>query len=93
MVMDGIHKIPRPEWVTRYAAEMWRRGAKGSIKELVAAGCTLWLSAGHRLPEAVALAQCQSLAVSELSPPSQSEPAPQAGSTRSSPRPLQGDDA
>ena len=38
MVMNGIHKIPRPEWATRYAAQMWRREVTGSIKELVAAG-------------------------------------------------------
>ena len=72
MVMNGIHKILRPELATRYAAEMWRGGATGSIKKLVAAGCTFWLSAGHQLAEAAALVQCQSLAVSQLSPPSQS---------------------
>jgi hypothetical protein len=90
-MMHGIHKIPRPEWAARYAAEMWRRGANGSIRELVAAGCTLWLSAGQQLPESVALVQCQSLATSQSSPPSQGKSAAPAASARL--RPVEGEDA
>ena len=54
-MMEGLHAIPRPEWAARYAAELLRRGAGGSLKDLVADGCRLWLTAGPQSPESVAL--------------------------------------
>ena len=93
IVMNGIHKIPRPEWAARYAAVMWRQGATGSIKELVAAGCTLWLSAGHQLPESVALVRCESLAISQRSPASKSEASARACPTHPPSRSVEGRDA
>lgn len=45
----------RPEWAARVAAELYRRGAKGSLKELVALALKLWVTDGHQRPEAVAV--------------------------------------
>jgi hypothetical protein len=55
IMMEGLHRVARPEWAARYAAELLRRGASGSLKDLVADGCRVWLTAGRQSPEAVAL--------------------------------------
>jgi hypothetical protein len=52
--MEGLHQTARPEWAARYAAELLRRGAPGSLKDLVADGCRLWVTAGQQSPESVA---------------------------------------
>ena len=63
--MDGLHATPRPEWAARYAAELLRRGAGGSLKDLVADGCRLWLTAGRQAPESVALLHWRTRAAME----------------------------
>jgi hypothetical protein len=47
----------RPEWASRYAAELVRRGAAGSLKELVARGLQQWITAGQQRPEDAARVQ------------------------------------
>lgn len=80
--MEGLHEIPRPEWATRYAAELVRRGAPHSLKELVAEGLRLWLTAGRQSPEHVALlhwrtvARSPELTVGERVPEASSTPPP-----------------
>ena len=46
---------PRPAWAARYAAELLRRGSTESLRELVARGLQLWVTAGHGCPEAAAM--------------------------------------
>jgi len=58
----------RPEWAARYAAELMRRGAEGSLKEFVARGLQMWITAGHERPEVVAMVHHR--AANGRSPPS-----------------------